>query len=335
VGRARTLIRGGRVGVGPTFDSCPVFLATALLAPPSANAHVRSGTIAVDYDTRVFSLAAPLQRVIAARIYKSDRAVRLTVEPGHTAVILGYLREPFVRITDAGVQVNASAPTAGGAGLLTRLSRHSVGWHRLSTGRSVTWHDNRVRALPPGTDQARWEIPLVVDGKSLRLEGELWRVKAPALWPWLGMGVLFVLISLLIYFRRRSAVRLAAAAFGLVATAGLVASGAGFAFDTYASNGKWVELGNELALVLVGVAVIARGSPGARGVAGGALGLLGLGVAVTQTPVLLHGIVLSIFSSDLARALVALTIWSGAAATLLGLVVYEDLLGRAQEPGES
>jgi hypothetical protein len=83
------------------------------LAPPSANAHVRSGTIAVDYDTRVFSLAAPLQRVIAARFYKSDRAVRLTVEPGHTAVILGYLREPFVRITDAGVQVNASTPTRG------------------------------------------------------------------------------------------------------------------------------------------------------------------------------------------------------------------------------
>jgi hypothetical protein len=32
---------------------------------------------------------------------------------------------------------------------------------------------------------------------------------------------------------------------------------------------------------------------------------------------------------------IALTIWSGAAATLLGLVVYEDLLERAQEPAES
>jgi hypothetical protein len=51
--------------------------------------------------------------------------------------------------------------------------------------------------------------------------------------------------------------------------------------------------------------------------------------------VLLHGVVLSIFSSDLARALVALTIWSGAAATLLGLVVFEDLLDSAPEPAES
>jgi hypothetical protein len=312
-----------------------IFLAAALLAPPSASAHVRSGTIAVDYDTRVFSLPAPLQRVIAVRIYKSDRAIRLTVAHGHTATVLGYLREPFVRITDAGVEVNASAPTAGGAGLLTPLPLHSVGWHRLSPGRSVTWHDNRVRALPQGIDQARWRIPLVVDGKSARLQGDLWRVAAHAWWPWLAMGVPFVLISLLLYLRRRSAVRSAAAAFGLVAAAGLVASGTGFAFDTYASNGKWVELANELAFVLVGVAVIARGSPGARAIAGGALGLLGLGVGVAKTPVLLHDLVLSIFSSDPARALVALTIWSGGAATLLGLVVYEDLLDSAQDSAES
>jgi hypothetical protein len=327
-----TLTRAGLLGRSRWLL---IFLAAALLSPPSASAHVRSGTIAVDYDTRVFSLPAPLQRVIAARIYKSDRAVGLTVVPGHTVVILGYLREPFVRITDAGVEVNVSAPTTGGAGLLTRLPLHSVGWHRLSQGRSVTWHDNRVRALPQGIDHARWRIPLVVDGKSTPLQGELWRLAAPAWWPWLAMGVPFVLISLLLYLRRRSAVRSAAAAFGLVAAAGLIASGTGFAFDTYASNGKWVELGNELAFVLVGVGVIARGSPGARGIAGGALGLLGLGVGVAKTPVFLHSLVLSIFSSDLARALVGLTIWSSAAATLLGLVVYEDLLGRAQDSAES
>jgi hypothetical protein len=130
-------------------------------------------------------------------------------------------------------------------------------------------------------------------------------------------------------------VRPAAVAFGLVAAAGLIASGAGFAFDTYASSGKWLELGNELAFILVGVAVITRGSPGARGIAAGALGLLGLGAALGKTPVLLHGVVLSIFSADLARGLVALTVWSGAAATLFGLIVFEDLLDHAQEPGES
>jgi hypothetical protein len=148
------------------------------------------------------------------------------------------------------------------------------------------------------------------------------------------MGVPFVLVSLLLYVRRRSAVRPAAVAFGLVSAAGLITLGAGFAFDTYGSNGKWIELGNEMVFVLIAVAVIARGSPAARGIAGGALGLLGLFAGLQRTPVLLHGVVLSGFSPDLARALVALTVWSGLAATLLGLVVYEDLVGREQEPIE-
>jgi hypothetical protein len=41
---------------------------------------------------------------------------------------------------------------------------------------------------------------------------------------------------------------------------------------------------------------------------------------------------LSTFSPDLARALVARTVWPGVAAALLGLVDHEDLFGREQEP---
>jgi hypothetical protein len=167
---------------------CVVLAAAALIVPPSANAHIRSATVATDYRTRMFALPSPFRRIISARIYQSDRAIRLTVVGGHTVTVLGYLHEPFVRVTPTGVEVNASAPTAGGAGLLTQLPLHSVGWQRLSNGRSVTWHDNRVRALPRGIDRARWRIPLVVDGQATRIEGELLRVRAPAWWPWLVMG---------------------------------------------------------------------------------------------------------------------------------------------------
>jgi hypothetical protein len=213
------------------FVACALL---ALVAPPSAGAHIRSDAVAVDYRARV--LAVPT--FLAVRIYDSDRAVRLMVAPGHTAVVRGYLNEPFVRIGAAGVEVNASAPTAGGAGLLSGLPLHSVGWQRLSQGRSVTWHDNRVRALPPGVDRSRWKIPLLVDGRAAALQGQLWRVRAPAWWPWLVIGLPFVLVSLLLFSRRRSAVSWAAAVFGLVAAAGLVASGAGLAFDTYAPTGN-------------------------------------------------------------------------------------------------
>jgi hypothetical protein len=145
------------------------------------------------------------------------------------------------------------------------------------------------------------------------------------------MGVPFVLASVLLFFRRRSAVRSGAAVFGVLAAAGLIASGAGFAFDTYASTGKWIELGNELAFVVIGVAVIARGTPDARGIAGGSLGLLGLAAGAFTFPVLLHGVVLSIFPATDARALVALTLWSAAAAAVLGLVVFEDKLNPIRE----
>jgi hypothetical protein len=324
-----------RAGLLPRGRWLVVFGAVALLVPSTASAHVRSATVAVDYRTRVFAFPAPLRRVIAARVYDSDRAVRLTVAVGHTAVILGYLHEPFVRVTLGGVEVKASAPTAGGAGLTTRLPRHAVGWQGLSSGRSVTWHDNRVRALPGGIDRAHWKIPLVVDEQPTWLEGELWRVHAPASWPWLFTGVPFVLVSLLLFFRRRSAVPGAAAVLGIVAAAGMITSGAGFAFDTYASSGKWIEVGNELAFVLVGFAVIARGSPNTRGIAGGALGLLGIGAALAKYPVLLHGVVLSIFPPTVARALVVLTACSAAAAIALGLVVFGDVLDGVEEPVDS
>lgn len=295
----------------------------ALVAPPSAGAHIRSDAVAVDYRARVLAVPASL----AVRIYESDRAVRLTVAPGHSAVVLGYLDEPFVRVTAAGVEVNAAAPTTGAAALTVA---HTAGWQRLSKSRSVTWHDNRVRALPPGIDRARWQIPLLLDGRPVSLQGELWRVREPPWWPWLLIGLPFVLVSLLVFFRRRPAVSSAAAAFGLLAAAGLVASGAGLAFDTYASTGKWIALGNELALAVAGVAVIAIGTRVARGLAGGALGLLGLAAVALTFPVLLHGVVLSVFPATVARVVLALTLWSAVAATAFGLVVFEDELASAQ-----
>jgi hypothetical protein len=272
--------------------------------------------------------------MVAARIYESDRAIQLTLAPGHTLVVLGYLRDPFVRITSGSVEVNTSAPTAGGAGLLARLPSHAAGWRRLSQGQSVTWHDNRLRALPPAIERARWEIPLIVSGHPASLEGEIWRVDAPVWWPWLLVGLPFVAVSLLVYLRRRSALRSTAAAFGLVAGAGMIASAAGFAFDTYGSGGKWVEFGDSLVFVAVGAAVIARGSPNARAIAGGALGLLGLWVGLTKLPVFRHGVVLSVFPPTTARALVALTVWAALAATSLGLVVYANVLDQGDETAE-
>jgi hypothetical protein len=126
-------------------------------------------------------------------------------------------------------------------------------------------------------------------------------------------------------------VRVGAIAFGVAAAIGLVVTGAGFAFDSYASEGKWVEAANELVFVLVGVLVVMRGKPDTRAIAGGALGLLGLGVGLSKLPVFVHGIVLSVLPATVARAAVALTIATGAAATCLGLVIFALAADRPEE----
>jgi hypothetical protein len=71
--------RTQRMGACRQARWCVVLAAAALFVPPSANAHIRSATVATDYRTRVFALPAPFRRVISARIYQSDRAIRLTV----------------------------------------------------------------------------------------------------------------------------------------------------------------------------------------------------------------------------------------------------------------
>jgi hypothetical protein len=181
--------------------------------------------------------------------------------------------------------------------------------------------DHRVRVYPT-------RLPLsahVVDGRHAALTGEIRRVQPPPAWPWLVVGLPFVAATAVLLLRRRGLER-GAVALGVVAGAATLVTAAAFAFASNASEGRWVEAGNEAVFALVGLAVIARGSRDARVTAAGALGLLALAVGLTKVPVFLHGVVLSALPATPARVAVALAIWIGAAATALGLVLFADLL---------
>jgi hypothetical protein len=282
----------------------------ALAAPAPAGAHVRTGSVAVDYRVRVFPTRLP----VAAHVYLGDRALRLTVRPGHSVTVLGYGGEPFLRIDDSGVTVLGS-PTA--AALRLRPEHRS--------GRSFLWHDARVQGLPPGIDRGRWTIPLRVDDRRGRLTGELLRVEAPSPWPWLALGLPFVAATAVVLRRRRGLTR-PAVVFGILAGAATIVTAAVFAFASNASQGRWVEAGNETVFAIVGLAVVVRGSRSARVIAAGALGLLALAVGLTKIPVFLHGVVLSALPATPARAVVALAIWIGAAATALGIALFDEVL---------
>jgi hypothetical protein len=141
------------------------------------------------------------------------------------------------------------------------------------------------------------------------------------------LGVPFVVATvLLLVRRRRPELRVAAVAFGLAGTAGMLLDDAGFVFDTYANEGKWLEFGNVLVFALIGATFAVRGPLERRAIAGGALGLLALSIGLSKIPVFLHGLVLSALPDGLARIVIALTIWAGGTATIVGGAVFFDLL---------
>jgi hypothetical protein len=238
---------------------------TALLLPPAAAAHLRSGTLAVDYRARVtrprFSPDAPF----SVSIYTSDRAVRLSVRAAHTVTVLGYLGEPFIRIDNTGAAINDASPTAASAHLgSTAASGVRPGW-TLQPGRHVVvWHDPRVQVLPPGVSDASWSIPVLLDGRRTDIRGELSRLREPALWPWLMLLLLVVAASALLSLPRRAPLRRTAPiVFGTVAGTAAVAAAVGFATDPYGSPREWIAGFDELAFIAAGL-VSSSGDPRRR-----------------------------------------------------------------------
>lgn len=302
----------------------------ALAAPAPAAAHLRTSRDAVDYRASALPVDAPLR----VRIYRADLALGFTLLGAHRVMVLGYLGEPFLRLEPDGVFVNAASPTAAGA-KLTRphASSSRPVWQLRSRRPSVIWHDARVRGLPHGVMHGTWRIPLLVDGRRTRLEGTIERVPAPAGWPWLVVGGAFALAAAFALWRR-ALIRRATVWLGAVGAGAALLSAGGFATASTASQGAWIEGGNEAVVALVAVAVMIWGSNDARALAGGFLGLLALSVGLTKLPVLRHGIVLSALPGQPARLAVAIAIGAGAAASILGLVVFFDVLEHFEEEPE-
>ena len=310
--------------------------AVALVTPGGAAAHVRTSSPAVDYEVKVAPLRAPLAGAVAIRVYRTDLALGLTALGGHRVVVLGYLGEPFLRFAPGAVYVNSDSLTARGSGLTASPRSGSARWRLYAHRPRLVWHDARVRSLPEGVDRARWTIPVRVDGRRAVLAGQIRRVHVPPSWPWLALGAVFLAATVWI-LARRSADRLRTAAIVLGALAGcatlLIAIG--FAAAPSASEGIWVEAGNEIVLTLIGFAVLLWGSRDARALAGGALGLLALAVGLTDLPVFLHGLVLSGTPGNVTRAAVALAIAAGGAATVVGGFVFFDVLAHYEEPSST
>lgn len=300
----------------------------ALAAPGAASAHLRIGTLAVDVRVSLTNPPRSAHGAFALSVTEADRALHLTVRKGHRLVVLGYLGEPVLRFDARGLAVNLASPTAAAAGLVSKseLASNRHGWLLRRGERTAVWRDPRLQRLPNDVARAGWTIPIIVDGRSARITGELQRTSPPSLWPWL----LIVLASgslpafAAIGKNRRRRLRTCCIVFsGAAVIAGIVAA-AGPAFEAGAS-GMGVAALYELLLAAGGAGFAIWGPPEVRVVAVAWLGLLGLIGGLACGQVFLHGFVLSVLPATLTRTVAALAIGFGAAASLLATLSYESV----------
>jgi hypothetical protein len=297
----------------------------SLVVPATAQAHLRSGTVAVDYRATV---SAPRTTAYTARIYQSDHGLSLTIRPGHAVAMSGYLGEPVFRLDRTGLWVNAASPTAVVVGLVKKNQRVvGPGPHwRLQRGRTVvTWHDSRVQRLPSGINRGTWSIPLTVDGRPARLSGELERFARPSLPLWLAILICIGVLAVLpLAVNRRDLVARWATGLAIAAATAAVIVELALAFDAYASPGTWIETADSIVFLAVGLGVMFRGPESLRmaGVVG--VGLVSLAIGLLNGAVLLHPIVLAVLPGTIMRLAVVIAVGAGLGAGALGCLHYAD-----------
>jgi hypothetical protein len=296
-----------------------------LAAAPTASAHLRSGTVAVDYRA---SILAPDTSAYTAQIYQSDRALNMSIKPGHTVTVLGYLGEPMFRLDRSGLWVNDASPTSVVAGLMTKRQRvvaTSPRWRLQRGRRSVTWRDARVQALPSGVNAGTWGVPMLLDGHRARLNGTLRRLPKPALWPWLAtLGASLAVVVLFLLTRPLEDARRVAVSLALITAGASVVIAFAFSLDAYASPGTWIASFDELFFIAIGIWALLRGPERWRGLAAIGVGLLGMAVGISKGAIFFHPIVLAVLPGTVTRLAVIVAAGGGLAASILGGVSYSE-----------
>ncbi len=302
----------------PVRVAIAVVVLASLALPGVASAHGRTATVALDFRLRLDPSALAIPGV-SVRVLDGDRSFQLRVADDQTVVVKGLLDEPVLRIGPAGVSVNSNSPTAFADKLVTKSHQ---GWVHVSSGHLFAWHDHRL-APPPATRPGlagTFEVPITVDGKPAMIGGTFWRVRRPAVWPWLGGAAAFVLAILVATRWRRLR---GALTVGLGTTAGLAALAAVTTFAAKdAPNGQvaWVQIVAGIAIGIA-LAVLLLRLDGARRVhAAGIVGAIAAAASIGSLSVFWHGVVISALPATPARLACGLALVGGIAAGALSFL---------------
>jgi hypothetical protein len=193
-------------------------LAGALVMPAGpASAHGGDAPDATAYRTEVTGLSMSVPG-LSVRAVEAGARLELTNDTGRTVEVLGYRNEPYLEVRSDGTYQNVNSPAAylnrtldGDTPVPSNADPAAAPqWQRISTDRSVRWHDQRTHWMTPGlppqaqADPTRahklrdWSVPLRQGVTTIEVRGTLTWEPPPAAWCWwLGAAALGLAVTAL------------------------------------------------------------------------------------------------------------------------------------------
>lgn len=194
-----------------------LLLVVATAAP--ASAHGVGGLQPTNYETRVTGIQPPVAGIHVRAIDLTD-IIELRNDSAHEVTVLGYQREPYLRIGPNGTFENERSPAVflNRTTIPQREAPHdqfdakaTPRWRKISNAPVAKWHDHRTHWMgtedPPAVRRdpghihvviEDWKIPLIQQGRRLAVTGDALWVPGPSPWPWiLGAVALAVLVAAL------------------------------------------------------------------------------------------------------------------------------------------
>ena len=133
-----------------------------------------------DWSSTVDSVA-PADVPVEITMFTGGEAIRVRALPGHEVIVPGYRREPYLRIApDGATYVNVRSPAVAMNSTATGTSSDAAAdasappdWVRLDHQGWVQWHDHRIHAMPGVSSPLHWNLPIIVDGQVVAIDGTL------------------------------------------------------------------------------------------------------------------------------------------------------------------
>lgn len=208
----RVLARAAAAILAVVLVALVIVVATA----EPASAHGVGGLQPTNYETRVTGIEPPVSQIHVRAIDLTDQ-IELRNDSAHVVTVLGYQREPYLRIGPHGTFENERSPAVflNRTRIPQREAPHdqydakaTPRWHKISNAPVAIWHDHRTHWMgtedPPAVRRdpghihvviQDWKIPLIQQGRRLAVTGDALWVPGPSPWPWIiGAVALAVLV---------------------------------------------------------------------------------------------------------------------------------------------